>query len=372
MKIIKIVLLGAFSFIFTISIIQAIPTNIATQNRFERIKQQAEAGEKRSQYKLAIAYLRGKLIETSVDEAIYWFKKSARQGYLKAAHKLGTIYYFTKSKPSHYKQALYWFTQAANNSYAESQYFLSKLYAEGKGVKRNYVRSLMWLKKAEALDFLIATREISRLKLLIKKSRTTKAITTRVVKKSKPKTQLGKQSDEATTNMATKTPSSDEGTLDSDAENSIDLVSLNKTPIQDSTVTEEKIFNTSKILLSGFWLNNGKPAKQMPSSLNQCRSSQTKMTCMSKRLSKQTEVARVSYKIQSRLINFKPDGTFDIKFRKNYIFVMPLDADDPDPDVVIPGTGWQRGIKKMKCQIVSETQISCKEDQGNMIVRFHK
>ncbi len=363
MKIIKIVLLGAFSFILTISIIQAIPTNRTTHHRFEHIKLQAAAGEKRSQYKLAIAYLRGKHIESNTEEAIYWFKKSARQGYLKAAHKLGTLYYFTKSKPSHYEQALYWFTQAANNNYAESQYFLSKLYAEGKGVKRNYLRSLMWLKKAEALDFLMATREIDRLKLLIKKSRSTT---------SNPKKKSLKQTGAATTNIAITTDFPDEGTLDSDAENPIELITIDKNPTQNPPTTVAIIFNTSKILLSGFWLKSGKPAEQIPSSLNQCRLSHRKMTCLSKRLSKQTGVARVSYKIQSKLINFKPDGTFDIKFRKNYIFVMPLDADNPDPDVVIPSTGWQRGIHRMSCQIMSETHISCKEDQHNMIVRFHK
>jgi len=361
MKMIKILLLGVTTLSFTSGSVQA---NTSFNPRFERIKTQAAAGDKRSQYKLALAYLRGNDIKSDVNEAIYWFEKSARQGYIKAAHKLGMIYYFSKNSSTRYKQAFYWFAQAAKNNHAESQYYLGKLYAEGRGVRRNYDRSLMWLKKAQGLDFLAATREINQIRPLIKKLGRSTRVT--VVKPTLTKPTLVTPATNITPTVATST------TRTLGVGGPLKPSPRIVTPVEQPTATVVKTFKTSEILLSGLWHKNGKPAENMPSSLNKCTFSQGMMTCMSKRLNKETDVAQVSYKVQSRFINFKPDGTFDIKYRKNFIFVLPLDADDPNPNVKIPVTGWQRGIKKMKCRIVSKSQIACKESNGSVVIKFHK
>ncbi len=370
MKMIKILLLGATSSILSIN---AVLANSTFSQRFERIKMQAAAGEKRSQYKLALSYLRGNDIKTDIGEAIHWFKKSAKQGYIKAAHKLGMIYYFSKNGSARYKKAFYWFSHAAKNNHAESQYYLGKLYAEGKGVRRNYQYSLMWLKKAESLDFLAASREINNIRALMRKKGLKRIATIRtqpqLPKEDKTENPVADIDTTVATTPITRKPAETNARklgVGGPFKPVATIVSAQK------PVIEDKVFKTSEVLLAGFWLKNGKPAEAMPSALNKCTFLQGIMTCMSKRLNKQTDVAQVSYKVQTRFVNFKPNGTFHIKFRKKYIFVLPLDADDPNPDVDIPSTGWQRDVKEMKCQIVSESQISCNKPNSKSIVKFHK
>lgn len=345
--------------------------------RFERIKQQAATGEKRSQYKLGLAYLRGNDIKTDISEAIYWFEKSSRQGYSKASHKLGMIYYFNKSGKVNHQKAYRWFMRAAKNNHAESQYYIGKLYFEGKGVKRNYERALFWLKKAEALDFLAATRDINHIRSLIMKDAKQKSVpgiattvasrpakTRRAAEPVKPVPFISPVAAVKTRRVASTQSKLGVG-------GPLHLAPKNVAPVRPEPIAK-KIVKTSEILLSGFWLLGGKPAEEMPSALNKCTFRSDIMTCMSRRLNKQTKVAQVSYKVQARFLNFRPNGTFDVKFRKKFIFVLPLDADDPNPNANIPGTGWQKDVKNMKCQVVSKARISCKSLNGNIVKSFHR
>ena len=328
--------------------------------RFERIKLQAAAGEKRSQYKLALSYLRGIDIAPDLNEAIYWFEKSARQGYANAAHKLGMIYYFSKTGKKRYKKALFWFSQAAKKNHAESQYYLGKLYFEGKGVKQDYERSLFWLKRAESLDFLAATRDIRNIRQILRKSG-------RAPARRRPTTNITTVAATSSGNAAKRSSATTSRTMG--VGGPFHPIAKITTP---ASALPAKTFKTSEVLLSGFWKKNGNPAEHMPSALNKCTFSQDMMTCITKRLNVQTKVAQISYKVQARFLNFQPNGTFDVKFRKKYLFVLPLDADDPDLNVDLPATGWQRDVNQMKCRIVSTAQISCKKKKGGIIEKFHK
>ncbi len=291
--------------------------------RFNRWKKQAENGNKRAQYKLGNAYLRGNEVKVNIAKAIKWFKKSADQGYVKAAHKLGMIYYFNKDGSRNYGKAFKWFAMAAKRQHAEAQYYLGKMYFEGRGVRKNNERALFWLKRAESLDFLAAAREVRKVQKAIKKSRR---------------------------NTADRKP---------DAKPASKPTAGNRPPPKPLAPTKSKSYNSRRILFAGKWVYNGKPAEELPSAITKCTVSEKQAKCLTARLKTKTKSAEISYQVESSYTNFTSRGSFNVTYRKNYLFVLPNDPDDPEPDADIPAMGWQKESSQLRCHVVNRRLINC-------------
>lgn len=56
--------------------------------------QQANSGNAKAQFELALCYARGKGVEKSKELALKWHEKSAKQGYVEAQFALGLYYFF--------------------------------------------------------------------------------------------------------------------------------------------------------------------------------------------------------------------------------------------------------------------------------------
>ncbi len=325
MKIKTLIIYTTLTIIVTSPILTYAADTIFDQ-RFSRWKKQAENGNKRAQYKLGNAYLTGSEVRVNIKKAVFWFNKSAKKGYYKAAHKLGMIYYFNKDGSRSYRKAFSWFKKAANKRHAEAQYYLGKMYFDGKGTKKNYTQALFWLKRAEGLDFLPATREIRKVQDVIKRKGTPTVAATQKTR-------------------STKTPSSNRPT---------------PKPTSNDRKQLKGFINTRKILFSGYWKLKQKPAEHMPSSVTNCKVSDREAVCLSERLKTNTDAAQVSYQVESKFSGFKPAGIFTVIYRKNYLFVLPNDPDDPTPDDDIPAMGWQKTISKLVCKIINKNTIDCR------------
>ncbi len=115
---------------------------------FREYQALATAGDRMSQYNIALMYFNGQAVSKDYNQAIYWFIKSAEQGYVNAQYNLGGIYRTGKGADKDYTKAIYWYTEAANQGDADAQNTLGIMYEYGEGVPKNYDKATMWLQKS--------------------------------------------------------------------------------------------------------------------------------------------------------------------------------------------------------------------------------
>lgn len=78
-------------------------------------------------------YLNGVGVDSSVDQATYWYKKSARHGSTQAMFSLGQIAFDSQK----WSDAKMWFQRAADKQHHRSLFWLGKHYWRGHGVELN-------------------------------------------------------------------------------------------------------------------------------------------------------------------------------------------------------------------------------------------
>jgi len=348
----KILMLTVIALSLSLSLSQQLfSADTLFDKRFERWKKQASQGDKRAQYKLGVSYLRGNEVKVNIPEAIKWFTKSAKQNYVKAAHKLGLIYYNNKDGNKNYKRGFRWFLKAANKKYAPSQYYVGKMYLEARGVKQDLERALLWAKRAENQQLIKAQNLIGSISEAMGGGKT---------KKRKPKIEpkkLVKRSPKIKKNNTNKNSTAGKARPDP-----------KQNPPLNSIAT---LFATQKIVTKSKWLMNGKPAEHMPSSLTRCQPAGNTIKCITGRLKGETSSYTAHYQVQTTLSDFKPTGTFNLKYRKNFIFVLPEDPDDPSPDEDSPALGWQKSHSNLRCRVLSKNKMHCFTDEFK-VERFTK
>ncbi len=316
---------------------QLIAADTLFDKRFDRWKKQALQGDKRAQYKLGVAYLRGNEVKVNITESIKWFTKSAKQNYVKAAHKLGHIYYTNKDKRRNYKRGFRWFLKAANKKYAPSQYFIGKMYLEGRGVKRDLERALLWAKRAEKQQLIKAQNLISQIEEAMGSGSKKIASNTKVT--PPPKAAPPKAAPVADENTPRPPPKAN--------------------PPQDPIST---LFNTKKVVTAGGWNLSGKPAEHMPSTINKCQESGETIKCITGRVINQEIGYMAHFEVEATFSDFRPTGTYNVKYRKRFIFVLPDDPDDPEPDEDIPALGWQKSHNNLRCRVLARDKMHCFTD----------
>ena len=306
--------------------------NSVFDQRFERIKKQAGAGDKRAQYRLGLAYMLGNEVKVDIGEAIHWLKKSAKQGYVKAAHKLGVLYFNNRDGKKNYSKAVKWFTVAAKRNYAPSQYFLAKMYFVGKGVPRDLDYALVWLARA-GKNGMNTKRQIRQIERAIK----TRSNKSRTVAKQRP--------------VKNKRPVK---TVSRPAKKS-EPTRRSRPGIYSARSTRHVL----ELVLSGYWTLNGKPADHMPSAVNKCTEKNGALHCASERLSRSTKNYRADYKVNSTFFNFNRSGQFNVQYRVTYLFVLPFDSDDPNPNYEMPTAGRSKTVTILSCQVLDKKKIRC-------------
>ena len=76
---------------------------------YTQIKEKADKGNVKMQYKLAYMYLDGDQVEKNLRLSFEYFLKAAEQGHVKAQHKVGSCYYFGKGTEGDFIKAFEWY-----------------------------------------------------------------------------------------------------------------------------------------------------------------------------------------------------------------------------------------------------------------------
>jgi TPR repeat protein len=103
------------------------------------ILENAEAGDAAAQYRLGVAYNKGKEwgeegVPQNDAKAVKWYRKAAEQGHAEAQWKLGDAYGSGKGVPQDEEEAVKWFRLAADQGHAEAQWRLGSTYDSGESV----------------------------------------------------------------------------------------------------------------------------------------------------------------------------------------------------------------------------------------------
>ncbi len=288
--------------------------------RFMDWQKKAKNGNAFAQYSLGCAYLRGNEVKADINKALYWFKAAARQDHAKSEYKLGYIYYSGKGISRNYPVALRWFLRGARRDYSPAQFYAGKMYADGKGTEQDTKKAMKWLNKARRNDYSPAAREIKRIASIANKT---------------PATPVAKRKER---------PSP-----------------------RKKTVAAKKVkpgnLNTAARIMKGKWLRDGEPAEIFPSRFTKCSKEINSLNCTSKELNISNPFAEIRYLIEAKFTRITKNGSFLVTWRKNILFVLPSDPDDPDVDPdTIPVAGWTQPAV-MKCKLKGRDKASCSTDE---------
>ncbi len=122
----------------------------------------AQAGDAQAQYQLAYLYLEGKGVTKSEENAAEWLSKAAKNGNLNAEQELALCYRDGRGVPQSNEKYYAWIEKNADNEKAETLLNLAKAYYAGDGVTKDVNKAKFWAQKAAEkgshdADFLLAT-----------------------------------------------------------------------------------------------------------------------------------------------------------------------------------------------------------------------
>ncbi len=120
----------------------------------------AEEGDPKSQFELAMAYLRGRGVPRNNMEAAKWFRKAAIQNYANAESELGLLYAKGMGVPQDLAEAMRWFRKAAEEGNATGQYYLGSSYANGIRGRKDFAEAVKWFSQAAEQGHIAAQRDL--------------------------------------------------------------------------------------------------------------------------------------------------------------------------------------------------------------------
>ena len=131
---------------------------LSPEERFLKLRQDAEAGDAEAQNALGSLFYSGeaisndetgKMMDYDLESAAGWFQRSAEQGHAGAHFNLGLLYAEGQGVPQDFAKAVEWFTKAAEQGNVDAQNNLGVMYLVGEGVPKNTDKAIEWFKKAE-------------------------------------------------------------------------------------------------------------------------------------------------------------------------------------------------------------------------------
>lgn len=88
---------------------------------FHKLRDMAEKGDAKAQYRLGMAYYEGTAISRNFGMAMRWFEKAAMQGHAKAQHRMAVCYNNGEGTLHNRIKAFAWYLVAAENKHPQAQ-----------------------------------------------------------------------------------------------------------------------------------------------------------------------------------------------------------------------------------------------------------
>jgi TPR repeat protein len=135
----------------------ASPDEPTPEEKFLKLRKDAESGDPKAQNGLGVMYYTGeaiskdssgKILSNDPATAAAWFHRSAAQGYADAQFNLGLMYANGEGVPQDPGKAVELFKQAADQGNVDAQNNLGVMYYSGEGVPRDPDKAKEWFSKA--------------------------------------------------------------------------------------------------------------------------------------------------------------------------------------------------------------------------------
>lgn len=120
----------------------------AEQQDFAETKRQAQNGDMRAQFHLAMLYDFGRGTAKDEAEAARWCRKAAEQGLAEAQFTLGQTLRLGEAVVPDLKEAFAWYMKSALQGNPDAEHAVSVCYLQGDGVKANEAEARIWRQKA--------------------------------------------------------------------------------------------------------------------------------------------------------------------------------------------------------------------------------
>lgn len=112
------------------------------------MRERAEQGDAKAQFKLGYMYFYGKGVPQSYAESVRWCRKAAEQGDALAQSRMGALYFYGNGVPRDYNEAVQWYRKAAEQGEPQGELGLASAYFYGKGVRQDYGEGVRWYRKS--------------------------------------------------------------------------------------------------------------------------------------------------------------------------------------------------------------------------------
>lgn len=139
-------------------IMPALDDGMTPEERFKKLRMDAEAGDPDAQNGLgtmfylgeAVSYdASGKMLDSDPESAAGWFFRAAEQGHADAQFNLGLLYLNGEGVVQNTSKAVEWFIRSAEQGNVDAQNNLGVIYLTGEGgVPQDKDLAIEWFKKA--------------------------------------------------------------------------------------------------------------------------------------------------------------------------------------------------------------------------------
>lgn len=140
-------------------IMPVLDDGLTPEQRFMKLRKDAEAGDPEAQNGLGAMYYtgeaisrdaQGKVMDYDPVTAAGWFFRAAEQGHAEAQFNLGLLYLNGEGISKDPDRAVEWFTKAAEQGNTDAQNNLGVIYLMGEGVEQDTDKAIEWFEKAAA------------------------------------------------------------------------------------------------------------------------------------------------------------------------------------------------------------------------------
>lgn len=113
----------------------------------KKLMKLAEKGDVKAQSELAEAYLKGKGVKRSFQDAALWLEKVAETGDAQAQYQLAHLHLDGKGMPKSEEKGAEWLAKAAENGNQKAEQELALCYRDGRGVPQSTEKYYAWIEK---------------------------------------------------------------------------------------------------------------------------------------------------------------------------------------------------------------------------------
>lgn len=114
----------------------------------QKFLEASKQGNSDADFEIGALYFRGRGVDKSNNEALYWFERAAQGGNVAAMSLAGMQYYSGLGIAVNYAKAAQWLAKPAEAGYVSAQYCLALMYRDGQGVSRDPKKAFDLLTKA--------------------------------------------------------------------------------------------------------------------------------------------------------------------------------------------------------------------------------